>query len=433
MGYKVWRLLQGQESNEANWSELTANPISATAYQDTGWGAVPDGTYKWAVKAIYTGGAAAIPAFSNAIPKVTQIGTIAGIVRNQTNAPISGATVTCGAVTATTNASGAYSMQVQAGTHSVSAAAAGYATGTQTGVVVVTGQTTTVNFQLAPTAELLVDGFESYENFSIMFAPWTLVDVDQSTTYGMTGITWPNAYAAMAYMIFVPSAATPAVTDAETHGGLKMAASFASTTPPNNDWLITPQVTNPQQIKFWAKSYTAQYGLERFKVGVSTTGTNPANFTIISGANYVQAPIDWTEYTYDVSSYNGPVYIGIQCLSNDAFIFFVDDVTITGGTPNDDPNAPVVATVLNANYPNPFNPETTISFSVKEASPVTIEVYNVKGQLVKTLVNDLKDAGNHTVIWRGVDNNNHPVASGVYYYKMSAGKYSSTKKMILMK
>jgi hypothetical protein len=434
MGYKVWRLLQGQESNETNWTELTANPISATAYQDTGWGSVPDGTYKWSVKAIYTGGAASIPAFSNAIPKDTQIGTIAGIVRNQANAPISGATVTCGAVTATTNTSGAYSMQVQAGTHTVTAAAQGYATGTQTGVVVVTGQTTTVNFQLAPAADLLTDGFESYENFALLFAPWTLVDVDQSTTYGMTGITWPNAYAAMAYMIFVPSAATPAVTDAEPHGGIKQAACFASTTPPNNDWLITPQLNGADQFKFWARSYTAQYGLERFKVGVSTTGTNPANFTIISGTNYIEAPVDWTEYTYDVSSYGRtPIYIGIQCLSNDAFIFFVDDVLVTGGSPNDDPNAPVVATVLNDNYPNPFNPETTISYSVKEASPVTIEIYNVKGQLVKTLVNDTKDAGNHTVVWRGVDNSNRSVSSGVYYYKMTAGKYSSTKKMILMK
>ena len=433
-GYRVWRLLQGQESNESAWASLTANPISATAYQDTGWGAVPDGTYKWSVKAIYTGGAQSLPAFSNAIPKITQIGTIAGIVRNSSNAPIPGATVTCGTVTATTNASGAYSMQVQAGTWSVTASHPNYAPSTQNGVIVVTGQTTTVNFQLSPSQNLLVDGFEPYENFALMFAPLTTVDVDMSTTYGMTGITWPNAYAAMAYIIFVPSATTPAVTDAEPHGGLKMAASFASTTPPNNDWLITPALNNPVQLKFWARSYVATYGLERFKVGVSTTGTAPANFTIISGANYVQAPVEWTEYTYDISAYDGNVYVGVQCLSNDAFIFFVDDVTVTGGgVANDDPSAPVVATELRGNYPNPFNPETTISYSVKEAAPVTIEVYNVKGQLVKTLVNEAKAAGHYSIVWNGKDNNGRSAASGVYYYKMNAGKYSSTKKMIMMK
>jgi len=92
-----------------------------------------------------------------------------------------------------------------------------------------------------------------------------------------------------------------------------------------------------------------------------------------------------------------------------------------------------VVTALNANFPNPFNPETTISYSVKEALPVSIEIYNVKGQLVKTLINETKAAGTHTVVWNGSDNNNRPVSSGVYYYKMNAGKYSSTKKMILMK
>jgi len=433
-GYRVWRLLQGHEGNESSWVSLTDNPITATAYQDTGWEDLPDGTYRWGVKAVYTGGALSIAAFSNAIPKITQIGTIAGIVRNMQNAPISGATITTGTVTATTNASGAYSMQVIAGTHDVTASHPNYASVTHTGVVVVMSQTTTVNFQLPASANLLQDGFESYDNFSILFAPWTLVDVDMSTTYGMTGITWPNAYAAQAYIIFNPSTTTPPVTDAAPHGGNKMAAAFASTTPPNNDWLITPQVNGATEIKFWAKSYTAQYGLERFKVGVSTTGTAPANFTIISGTTHIEAPIEWTEYTYDLSSYGRvPIRVGIQCLSNDAFIFFVDDVLITGGTDEDDPTAPVVVTALNANFPNPFNPETTISYSVKEALPVSIEIYNVKGQLVKTLINETKAAGTHTVVWNGSDNNNRPVSSGVYYYKMNAGKYSSTKKMILMK
>ena len=436
-GYKVWRLLQGQENNESAWVQLTTDVITATAWQDDGWGNVPDGNYKWAVKAIYTGGAASTPAFSTVVPKQTQIGTIAGIVRSQQNAPIMGATVTCGDVSATTNASGAYSMQVVAGTHSVTASAAGYAPSTQTGVIVVTGQTTTVNFQLAESLTIFEDGFESYDNFALEFAPWTLVDVDQSGTYGMTGITWPNAYEPMAYMIFVPSATTPAVTDAEPHGGIKMAASFAAVMPssggngPNNDWMITPVLSNPAEIRFWARSYTAQYGLERFKVGTSTGGTNPNDFTIISGTNYIQPPVEWTEYTYDIPA--GATRIGIQCVSSDAFIFLVDDVTVMGGTAIEDPGVPVVATELHGNFPNPFNPETTIRYSVKEATPVSIDIYNVKGQLVKTLVNENKASGHYSVTWNGRDNNNLPVSSGVYFYKMFAGKYSSTRKMILMK
>ncbi len=88
---------------------------------------------------------------------------------------------------------------------------------------------------------------------------------------------------------------------------------------------------------------------------------------------------------------------------------------------------------LSGNYPNPFNPTTTISFSVKEDGPVKLEVFNLRGQKVKTLINDSRKAGNHKVLWEGTDNSNRSVASGFYMYKMSTKNYSSTKKMLLMK
>jgi hypothetical protein len=99
---------------------------------------------------------------------------------------------------------------------------------------------------------------------------------------------------------------------------------------------------------------------------------------------------------------------------------------------NDDPIIPMV-TELKGNFPNPFNPSTTIIYSVKESSPVLIEVYNLKGQLVRTLVNEAKAAGNHQIVFDGFDNNRMPLSSGVYFFKMLAGKYSQTRKMILMK
>ena len=94
---------------------------------------------------------------------------------------------------------------------------------------------------------------------------------------------------------------------------------------------------------------------------------------------------------------------------------------------------PGLITKLHSNYPNPFNPVTNISYSVKEAGNVTLEVYNIKGQLVKTLINDVREAGNFTTTWTGTDNSNKSVSSGVYFYKMKSGNYTSTKKMILMK
>jgi len=89
---------------------------------------------------------------------------------------------------------------------------------------------------------------------------------------------------------------------------------------------------------------------------------------------------------------------------------------------------------LNGNYPNPFNPETAIYFSVEQTYLlVNLEIYNLKGQKIKTLVNEILPAGSHSVIWNGTDKNEKPVSSGVYLYKMKTGNYVSTKKMILMK
>ncbi len=85
------------------------------------------------------------------------------------------------------------------------------------------------------------------------------------------------------------------------------------------------------------------------------------------------------------------------------------------------------------NYPNPFNPSTTISFSVSTPEHVTLGIFNIKGQLVKTLVNEIRETGNYTAIWNGKDDSGKFVSSGVYFYKMKASDYQETKKMILMK
>ena len=102
-------------------------------------------------------------------------------------------------------------------------------------------------------------------------------------------------------------------------------------------------------------------------------------------------------------------------------------------TPNVDPGTPAIQTELFANYPNPFNPSTTIRYSVKENSPVQIEIYNQKGQLVRNLVNQSQASGNYSIAFDGMDNNGRAISSGVYFYKMRAGKFSSTRKMVLMK
>jgi len=104
------------------------------------------------------------------------------------------------------------------------------------------------------------------------------------------------------------------------------------------------------------------------------------------------------------------------------------EVTVDVG----DPPLPLV-TELHGNYPNPFNPETSIKFALNEAGNVRIDVFNTKGQHVRTVVNEHLEAAYHSVVWDGKDASGVSVSSGVYFYKMDAGKYTSIKKMILMK
>lgn len=88
---------------------------------------------------------------------------------------------------------------------------------------------------------------------------------------------------------------------------------------------------------------------------------------------------------------------------------------------------------LSQNYPNPFNSGTTISYHLKEDSRVSLAVYNVKGQRVKVLLDDIVKSGEHEVIWHGIDDAGSPVASGVYFYKIQAGNENEVRKMLLLR
>ncbi|MGD8414479.1 MAG: T9SS type A sorting domain-containing protein, partial [Candidatus Latescibacterota bacterium] len=86
------------------------------------------------------------------------------------------------------------------------------------------------------------------------------------------------------------------------------------------------------------------------------------------------------------------------------------------------------------NRPNPFNPTTTIEYTVREQGPVKLQIYNVAGQLVRTLVDEVQAPGKvHSVVWDGRSNAGQTVSSGVYFYKFVAGDFVRTKKMVLLK
>jgi hypothetical protein len=88
---------------------------------------------------------------------------------------------------------------------------------------------------------------------------------------------------------------------------------------------------------------------------------------------------------------------------------------------------------LEQNYPNPFNPTTQIGFSLPEAGHVTVEIFNIMGQRVTTLVDEWREAGSHVAVWNGLADDGSRVSSGVYLYRLSSGSFVETKKMMLLK
>jgi len=101
---------------------------------------------------------------------------------------------------------------------------------------------------------------------------------------------------------------------------------------------------------------------------------------------------------------------------------------------NDDPYIPEVEPgLMLSNYPNPFNPTTTIAYQLPKNGKVRLDIYNLKGQHVTTLVDEAKVAGSHTAIWNGTDSSGSSVASGVYLYRLSFDGNNQTNKMLLMK
>ena len=88
---------------------------------------------------------------------------------------------------------------------------------------------------------------------------------------------------------------------------------------------------------------------------------------------------------------------------------------------------------LHQNYPNPFNPATNIRFDLVGEGPVALKIYNVRGQAVRTLVDERRPAGFWSVEWDGVNNNGQPVGSGVYLYRLETPAFSHSKKMLILR
>jgi hypothetical protein len=278
---------------------------------------------------------------------------------------------------------------------------------------------------------VIADDFESYNDFVTSFGDWIINDEDGENTYGFNnGIDFPGENSAMAYIIFNPTATTPPLQFASAYSGDKYAACFAADTGVNDDWMITPQIqltNNNAYMQLMARSYTTQFGSEKFEIAVSNGTTNLDDFTVISGDQPVEVPATWTPYVYPLNDYAGQVIrVAIRCVSQQTFFMMLDDVMVVNdGATVGNPNQPIIPeiTTLRNNYPNPFNPETSISFDLKENANVSIDIYNIKGQRVASIADGAYNAGRHSVVWKGTDLKGNNVSSGVYFYKMTVIRF----------
>lgn len=173
-----------------------------------------------------------------------------------------------------------------------------------------------------------------------------------------------------------------------------------------------PEITAGEDIyavvKFTNSSFT--FPVVADGVGPSETGTTYLSSNGSSGSWYDMG----AGYSDDVA---------IRVRTSPTLVLSVDDGD--GQTPQ--------TFSLSHNYPNPFNPVTTINYSVPERAHVNVSIYNLLGQKINTVVDELKPAGQYTTRWDGTDSNGKQVATGVYFYRLRAGDFAESKKMVLLR
>ncbi len=150
----------------------------------------------------------------------------------------------------------------------------------------------------------------------------------------------------------------------------------------------------------------------RFNMFISTNGGR--SFAVYQNFDTNIKDITFIDSTGFATGGNGSLYVYHPAVSND--------------------EASVEVPILDFNcYPNPFNPETTISFNNPQNGRISLSIYNIKGQLVKTLLDEEIAVGTHSIVWNGTNEKGNSVTSGIYFTKITTTSTSLTKKMILLK
>ena len=270
------------------------------------------------------------------------------------------------------------------------------------------------------------DNFECHDAFAIdNIEGWTAIDGEGGTTWGANDIDFTNESYVGAGIIWnndqitnVGGTDISGYNSYEGNQGLYFFASGADSTPfPNDDWMISPEFTisgvSSPSLRFWAKSITDAYGLDRFQIAIGSS-INPADFTVISAGAYEEAPIEWTQYEYDLSAYDGQtVRVGIHCVSNDSFVLQMDSFVVEGtlGLNN------VQSLEMNI-YPNPVDGN-FVTIQTPLNGVKYVEVFDITG---KRLINTSLSADTLEV---------SSLSAGMYLIKVTVEGQSKTSKLVV--
>ncbi len=155
---------------------------------------------------------------------------------------------------------------------------------------------------------------------------------------------------------------------------------------------------------------------------------NVPEYVIARPNNLISGVIPIIQYSIEVTRGGFALYTGAVQVTQNTDV----DIILTGVAGRPEAGIPDRFT-LNQNYTNPFNPETRINYQIPEACHVKIQIYNIMGELVKTIVDEHQSAGYKVVNWNATDRYDNAVSSGIYLYMMKAGDFKSVKRMLYLR
>jgi len=179
---------------------------------------------------------------------------------------------------------------------------------------------------------------------------------------------------------------------------------------------------NGVKLTWQTESETDLAGFNLWKSEDAETGFEKINSVLIKAAGSSTNPV---AYTFDDNNVEeGKTWFyRLEQVDLDGSSSFISSVQV-------DVSKLPESVMLFQNFPNPFNPSTEIRYDIPEESFVLLSVYNVLGKQVRTLVNEIRPAGSHSVLWDGLDNKNLELSSGIYFYKLNAGTETHVFKMM---